>query len=179
MVTTTPPPVLALDAIAHLKLTTQTHYRRVFAWLTQHGRPVGGGGPGAANYTGPWDRTEPLQQFLNEHPNPSVRTGIRGRICQCLLNRYVQPRPIGPPIFISTLVHNGSKAKAGGNRHWIAPLSWTDYLPRSITETCTETPTWREWWEEYIVRVLDANPLRRNLVRAYVSHVHRVLCPGG
>jgi hypothetical protein len=62
---------------------TRIQYERVFRWLCR-------------NYTGGWDRTEALQRFIDEHPTAQVRTGNRGRIVQCLVNRHLQPKPTGP-----------------------------------------------------------------------------------
>ena len=73
-----------------MRESTRNQYRRVFRWLCAH-------------YDGPWDRTEPLQHFLDEHPEAVVRNGIRGRIVPCLVNRHIQPRPAGPPIFLSNV----------------------------------------------------------------------------
>ena len=153
-------PVL-LDADT-LRESTRSQYRRVFRWLCTH-------------YDGPWDRTEPLQRFLDDHPEAVVRSGIRGRIVQCLVNRHLEPRPAGPPIFLS----NGRRPPRGGQkgaRGRLVAQQWMHYLPHSVRSLAeTEDDPWSGWLHEYVVTVLRANPLRRNLVRTYVAHVYRVL----
>ena len=157
-VVTTPPHVEA----GALRNSTRSQYERVFRWLCQ-------------NYDGPWDRTEPLQRFLDEHPDAVVRSGIRGRIVQCLVNRHLVPRPTGPPIFLSNLQRPRRHAKKGGGGGDGADAApWTHYLPGCVAAVAEDGP-WSVWLREYVTVVLRANPLRRNLVRTYVAHAYRVL----
>jgi integrase len=114
---------------------------------------------------------ERIQAFMDEHPKCK---GIRGRILQSIINRHMHPRPMGPPITIMTTSVNTLKMK-------MAPAhindTWMAYLPIGLRSAILEgtTSTWRSWLQHYILHTLHATPLRKNLVRTYVTHVHRVL----
>lgn len=155
-------PELRLD---RLRPGSQRHYERVFRWLCE-------------NFSGSWSRTEPLQAFLDGHDDPAVRHGTRGRIVQSLVNRHVDPRPEGPPLVLRP-PGRGSKRPpprpAPGDK--AAPdAGWTSYLPVWMQPELGRCPeAWRVWLAHYVLRVLRANALRRNIIRTYVTHVVHVL----
>ena len=159
-------PTIPVGALDGLRPSTQGQYQRIFRWL-------------CAEYTGTWERTEPLQQWVDAHPSPAVHAGLRGRVVQCLVNRHIVPRPLGPPLTVHMRARRRfpGKSKVGRPRESEAPLSWVEYVPQGMRPALLENqgPTWREWLHDYVVHVLRANPLRRNLVRTYVAHVHNVL----
>lgn len=144
------------------RLTTGTsdQYKRAFRWLRKE-------------YAGGFDRTEPLQAFIDQHP--SCR-GIRGRIVQSLVNRHMSPKPIGPPITITRFVQPLGKKNQLCNAK-LAETVWQSYLPLHLKQKILDdnTTEWSHWWQHYIVHTLCASPLKKNLVRAYVTHVYRVL----
>lgn len=153
--------MLSVCNLDHLTVGTRNQYKRAFRWLRRE-------------YGGAYDRTEPLQAFVNE--NPSCK-GIRGRIVQCLVNRHLSPKPVGPPITIMRAIippsgNNKGKMEAQGE------VSWEIYLPLHLRHrilSSHSTSDWNGWWRHYIVYTLAASPLKQNLVRAYVTHVYRVL----
>ena len=83
---------------------------------------------------------------------------------------------MGPPIALLT-------ATAGtGRRDKLNPVSasgdgaWTGYLPTRLRAHMVGClgPRWLQWLCVYIVQTLNASPIKRNLVRTYVTHVYNV-----
>ena len=142
----------------HLTDGTRGQYVRAFRWLQRE-------------YQGAYDRMEPMQEFIDQHPKCK---GIRGRIIQCLINRHLQPRPNGPAIHIYRIRAAKSKCKVLGRTQLSV---WGSYLPPRL---CTElfanlNALWQTWLHAYIVKVMGATPIKKNLVRSYVTQVYRVL----
>ena len=126
-----------LADLGTLTVTTRSQYLRVYNWLQRE-------------YQGSFDRMEPMQAFMNSHPKCR---GLHARILQSLVNRYIQPRPKGPPITII----KPPKTLAVGCKHKIAPESlWTVYLPPKIRNNILEHcgGRWLDWLRQYTVTTL-------------------------
>ena len=129
---------------------------RAFRWLQRE-------------YKGTYERTEPIQTFISEHPKFQ---GIRGRIIQSVINRHLDPKPRGPTIYIHQprqIVLKKMKGPVLG--------CWAVYLPpRLRAELQQLSAQWQQWLYTYIVRTLGANPIKKNLVRSYVTQVYPAGC---
>jgi hypothetical protein len=156
--------MVGMAGMDHLATATRGQYARAFRWLQRE-------------YHGPYERTEPIQSFLNDHPKCS---GIRGRIIQSLVNRHLTPHPQGPPI---TIVQPPHPRRAGNHKRlalgvWAQDhTGWMAYVPDHLKAAVVHElgPPWQVWLPHYIGTTLRANPLKRNLVRAYVTHVYHVM----
>ena len=145
----------------HLTDGTRGQYGRAFRWLQRE-------------YHGTYERMEPIQEFIDHHPKCK---GIRGRIIQCLINRHLQPRPSGPAIHIYRLRAAKSKCNPMKVLGRTQLSVWGAYLPpRLRAELMANLDTvWQTWLHTYIVKVMGATPIKKNLVRSYVTQVYRVL----
>lgn len=77
----------------------------------------------------------------------------------------------------STDADTTEKIQGQGNKQTKAGmtvLSWHFYIPRYLVEQIAHDPLWSKLMCVYIV-ALNANPVRKQLVRAYVSHSHDCL----
>lgn len=121
---------------------------------------------------------EPIQLFINEHPKCK---GPRGKVLQSLINRHVQPRPMDPghvtgvlcprpPITISRCLTG--KHIPGSIKLLPQMASWTAFVPLHLRNDMfvTMDACWLMWLQHYIVHTLRATPLKKNLIRSYVSH---------
>ena len=144
----------------YLTAGTRGQYMRAFRWLQRE-------------YNGTYERTEPIQAFVNQHPKCQ---GIRGRIIQSVVNRHLDPKPAGPSIYIH---HSRPVAprppKATQSNQGLG--CWVVYLPPRLRVELLERldGQWQQWLYGYIVGALGANPIKKNLVRSYVTQVYRVL----
>jgi hypothetical protein len=135
------------------------------------------------NYQGPWDRTEPIQAFIQTCPDDTVRTGLRGRVIQSIVNRYLHPLPKGPAIRIPhnnrTGGENADSGKKSGTsdrrgRHRSEDAdAWLAYVPVFLRPAIQQHSMWSAWISRFIV-TLGANVVRKMLVRQYVTHVFTV-----
>jgi integrase len=152
---------MQLAGMDQLAPGTQAQYQRAFRWFQRE-------------YAGPCDRTEPMQVFLNQHPKCK---GIQGRIIQSVINRHLRPRPAGPPITIVVVPQSFRKKIGKSGKVLDEEHAWAVYLPIHLHGSIMRdlTPSWHAWLQHYIVHTLHATPLRKNLVRTYVTHVYKVL----
>jgi hypothetical protein len=139
------------------------------------------------NYHGPWDRTEPIQDFIDEHPDARVRHGLFGRVIQSIVNRYLDPIPKGPAIRLPPRAAATKEAVGGGDRPTKrngkrrTPIAgedemnaWLAFVPVYLRSWAKAHNQWSVWIHRFVV-TLGANAASRYLVRAYVTHVHHVL----
>lgn len=129
-----------------------------------------------SQYDGPWDRTEPIQTFIdtafsNQEGRPCA---VRARNLCSIVNNYLMPVPRGPRLTIKRhrRPHTATRSKRCGGIHpdrW-----WWGYVPEYLRPGLQSDPVWCAWFQRFVA-VLGANPLRRNIVRTHLVHVHRVL----
>ena len=162
--------------VDRLGASVRRRYRATWRWLL-------------AAYDGPWTgRTEPLQAFMHRtFPPPDGPRSVRARTLRALLNRYVHPPLHGPSItmsggvaeYLATLDRGrrrrlGTSSKKQDDDAGAPTAVLRQYIPRALQEDITADRVWMELLACYVTS-LGANPLRRNQVRTYVTHVLRVL----
>ena len=165
------PRMIPLDKLGP---ATQAQYVRVLRWL-------------AGQFPGPWDRTEPIQAFIDAHPDTGLRTGLRGRVVQSIVNRYLDPLPKGPPIrlpprtSVPCAADDGDHRKvkkrtstAAGKGGGIDGEAWLHYVPIYLRPEVRAHPVWSGWIAAYVLAI-GATPVQTCLVRTYVTHVYNVL----
>jgi hypothetical protein len=161
---------MALTPLTHLSVDSQRQYQSVYNWF-------------CATYKGDMLHTTGIQKFVDNHPEDVVRNGLRGRILRSIIDRYLNPRPVGPSISICK-----RKRRYPINHKKIPMLPWLLFVPRyihkSICNGVVVTPdgtsipnqNWMHWTQSF-VSALGAHVLRRNLIRSYVAYVHRIIRP--
>lgn len=128
-------------------------------------------------------RQPALQAFMyHNFPPPKGPKSVRARTLRAVLNRYVYPPLCGPPITMSDgiteyLAATGKCKRSRPSKKATAEptiaLVW-QYIPQMLHTDLVADRMWMDWISHYVV-ALGANPLRRNQVRTYVTHVLRVL----
>jgi hypothetical protein len=77
-------------------------------------------------YRGDWKRTEPLQRFVDEVWQDGKK--LRARVLQCVINRYLIPRPQGPSIVLHGKQHNDIHKGGVGGISVSSPKDWLYYV---------------------------------------------------
>lgn len=122
--------------------------------------------------------TQPIQNFIDLQLTTRDQ---RCRVIQCIINKHMSPRPIGPPITLPGLrksqtenTKSGSHSDRGKNDDDSGrENTWISYMPRFIQPHVKRSSFWTRTFTEYIA-VLGGNRLRQSMVRSYVAHTWRV-----
>lgn len=110
-----------------------------------------------------------LRTFLEDAWSTGKISRSRLRLCYAIARHHWRPA-ISMPHIVAPRCRRDPSVAVGKVRNWhYNPEMWHDFVPRHLRAERSVT-----WWRDFVY-TLGPTPLRRNLIRSYVSYAHGVL----